>query len=155
MAPSTGCWKLDWAFFWVVFVSIWCNMGFYVLILLAGLQSIPSDVYEAAEMDGTPRWRQLLRITLPLLMPTMLVVMVLSVIPRGAGIRRNLCADRRRAGLCHDAADPVYLRCRLLDPATALWGWAGGGIAFDGGRACSLLTMKCSLPPRANNRGIT
>jgi len=72
--------EADWAFFWVVFVSIWCNMGFYVLILLAGLQSIPSDVYEAAEMDGTPRWRQLLRITLPLLMPTMLVVMVLSVI---------------------------------------------------------------------------
>ena len=79
---GTVNWLLEanWAFFWIVFVSIWANMGFYVLILLAGLQSIPGDVYEAAEMDGTPRWRQLLRITLPLLMPTMLVVLVLSLI---------------------------------------------------------------------------
>lgn len=75
-------WLLDpsWAFFWVVFVSIWANMGFYVLILLAGLQAIPGDVYEAAQMDGTPGWRQLWRITLPLLTPTLLVVMVLSLI---------------------------------------------------------------------------
>jgi len=75
-------WLLDpsWAFFWVVFVSIWAHMGFYVLILLAGLQAIPGDVYEAAQMDGTPAWRQLVRITLPLLTPTLLVVMVLSLI---------------------------------------------------------------------------
>jgi len=72
--------QTNWAFFWAVFVSIWANMGFFVLILLAGLQSIPTDVYEAADMDGTPRWRQLFRITLPLLMPTMLVVIVLSTI---------------------------------------------------------------------------
>jgi len=79
---GTVNWLLEanWAFFWIVFVSIWANMGFYVLILLAGLQSIPGDVYEAADMDGTPKWRQLLRITLPLLMPTMLVVIVLSLI---------------------------------------------------------------------------
>ena len=79
---GTVNWLLDpsWAFFWIVFVSIWANMGFYVLILLAGLQAIPGDVYEAAEMDGTPAWRQLLRITLPLLTPTLLVVMVLSLI---------------------------------------------------------------------------
>ena len=79
---DTVNWLLDpsWAFFWIVFVSIWANMGFYVLILLAGLQAIPGDVYEAAEMDGTPAWRQLFRITLPLLTPTLLVVMVLSLI---------------------------------------------------------------------------
>ncbi|MDD7972745.1 carbohydrate ABC transporter permease [Roseinatronobacter alkalisoli] len=79
---GTVHWLLDpsWAFFWIVFVSIWANMGFYVLILLAGLQAIPGDVYEAAEMDGTPTWRRLFRITLPLLTPTLLVVMVLSLI---------------------------------------------------------------------------
>lgn len=82
MGLPTVNWLLDpsWAFFWVVFVSIWAHMGFYVLILLAGLQAIPGDVYEAAQMDGTPPWRQLLRITLPLLTPTLLVVMVLSLI---------------------------------------------------------------------------
>lgn len=75
-------WLVDpsWAFFWVVFVSIWAHMGFYVLILLAGLQAIPGDVYEAAEMDGTSPWRSFWRITLPLLMPTMVVVLLLSLI---------------------------------------------------------------------------
>jgi alpha-1,4-digalacturonate transport system permease protein len=51
-----------------------------MLILLAGLQAIPKDLYEAAEMDGTPPWRVFARITLPLLMPTLLVVLVLSLI---------------------------------------------------------------------------
>ena len=70
----------DWAFFWVIFVSIWAHMGFYTLILLAGLQAIPKDVYEAAEMDSAGTWRTFHRITLPLLMPNMLVVLVLALI---------------------------------------------------------------------------
>jgi ABC-type sugar transport system permease subunit len=77
-------WLVDrrsiWPFFWVIFVYSWAHLGFYMLILLAGLQSIPSNIYEAAEMDGTPKWRVFYRITLPLLMPTMLVVLVLSLI---------------------------------------------------------------------------
>lgn len=72
--------EADWAFFWIVFVSIWAHMGFYTLILLAGLQAIPADVYEAAEMDGASKWRVLSKITMPLLMPTMMVVAVLSLI---------------------------------------------------------------------------
>jgi alpha-1,4-digalacturonate transport system permease protein len=55
-------------------------MGFYTLILLAGLQAIPKDVYEAAEMDAASPWRTFRRITLPLLMPTMVVVLVLALI---------------------------------------------------------------------------
>jgi alpha-1,4-digalacturonate transport system permease protein len=69
-----------WAVFWVIFISIWAQMGFYTLILLAGLQSIPKDMYEAADMDGANRWQSFRGITLPLLMPTLLVVLVLSVI---------------------------------------------------------------------------
>jgi alpha-1,4-digalacturonate transport system permease protein len=72
--------QADWAFFWVIFVSIWAHMGFYTLIILAGLQAIPSDVYEAAEMDAASPWRTLRRITLPLLMPNLLVVFVLALI---------------------------------------------------------------------------
>ena len=68
------------AFFWVVFVSIWAHMGFYTLILLAGLQAIPADLYEAAQMDRASPWRTLRRITLPLLMPNLLVVLVLAAI---------------------------------------------------------------------------
>jgi len=70
----------SWAFFWCVFVSIWAHMGFYTLILLAGLQAIPGDLYEAAEMDGASPWRRFSRITLPLLMPNLIVVLVLGLI---------------------------------------------------------------------------
>jgi len=72
--------EASWAFFWCVFVSIWAHMGFYTLILLAGLQAIPADLYEAAQMDGAPPWRRFSRITLPLLMPNLIVVLVLGLI---------------------------------------------------------------------------
>jgi alpha-1,4-digalacturonate transport system permease protein len=79
---KTVNWLLDpgWAFGWSVFLSVWAHMGFYTLILLAGLQAIPRDVYEAAQMDAAPPWRTFTRITLPLLMPTMVVVLVLALI---------------------------------------------------------------------------
>lgn len=75
-------WLTDgsWAFFWTVFTSIWAHMGFYTLILLSGLQAIPRDLYEAAEMDRASPWRTLTRITLPLLMPNLIVVLVLAMI---------------------------------------------------------------------------
>ena len=63
-----------------IFVSIWAHMGFYTLIVLAGLQAIPPNLYEAAEMDGTSRERIFFRITLPLLMPNLLVVFILASI---------------------------------------------------------------------------
>lgn len=66
--------------FWVVMISIWAFMGFYTLILLAGLQSIPADLYEAAAIDGANPWQAFTRITMPLLTPTMVVVVVLSLI---------------------------------------------------------------------------
>ena len=75
-------WLVDpgWTMFWSIIVYTWAHLGFYMLILLAGLQAIPGDLYEAAKMDGTSEWRMLTRITLPLLMPTLLVVIVLSLI---------------------------------------------------------------------------
>lgn len=69
-----------WARFWVVGISVWAFMGFYTLILLAGLQSIPSELYEAAKIDGANDWQSFRSVTLPLLMPTMVVVLVLSLI---------------------------------------------------------------------------
>ncbi|MBO9465411.1 sugar ABC transporter permease [Tropicibacter sp. R15_0] len=75
VTPNTG-----WPFFWLVFVFCWSHMGFYMLILLAGLQAIPRDLYEAAKMDATKPFRAFYRITLPLVMPTLTVVLVLSLI---------------------------------------------------------------------------
>jgi alpha-1,4-digalacturonate transport system permease protein len=75
-------WLTDrfWAFIAAISVSIWAHMGFYTLILLAGLQAIPRDLYEAAQMDGTRPARIFWRITLPLLGPNLLVVVVLALI---------------------------------------------------------------------------
>ena len=75
VTPNTG-----WPFFWLVFVFCWSHMGFYMLILLAGLQAIPHDLYEAAKMDATRPARAFRRITLPLIMPTLTVVVILSLI---------------------------------------------------------------------------
>jgi len=68
------------AFRWSVFVTVWAHMGFYTIILLAGLQSIPADIYEAAKMDRASPWRVFTRITLPMLKPVLLVVFILAVI---------------------------------------------------------------------------
>jgi alpha-1,4-digalacturonate transport system permease protein len=78
--PHTWLTDRSWAFVAAVGVSIWAHVGFYALILLAGLQAIPKDIYEAAEMDGTRPARVFWRITLPLLMPNLLVVLVLALI---------------------------------------------------------------------------
>ncbi len=78
--PITFLSEVNWARFWIVFVSIWAQMGFYTLILLAGLQAIPKELYEAGEIDGTNNWHAFRFITLPLLMPTMFVVIILALI---------------------------------------------------------------------------
>lgn len=70
----------QWAQTWVIFISVWAQMGFFTLILLAGLQAIPHEFYEAAAIDGANRWQSFKSVTLPLLMPTMFVVIILSLI---------------------------------------------------------------------------
>lgn len=67
----------SWALFWAIVVSIWAHMGFYTLILLAGLQSIPRKLYDAGSIAGAGTYRSFRHLTLPL---TMLVVLVLALI---------------------------------------------------------------------------
>ncbi|GAA2180504.1 sugar ABC transporter permease [Brooklawnia cerclae] len=64
----------------VILVGIWQGIGLKMLIYLAALQALPEDVYEAAAVDGAPKWRQFFSITLPLLKPTTFFVVVTSVI---------------------------------------------------------------------------
>lgn len=68
------------AFAVLVIAVTWRWTGYNAIIVLAGLQSIPGDLYEAAEIDGVPRWRQFWSITLPLLMPVIAFAAVLSII---------------------------------------------------------------------------
>lgn len=69
-----------WAFVIVVLVNLWYTYPFFMVTILGGLQSIPLDLYEAAEVDGASWWRQLINITLPLLRPTVLPIIVLSTL---------------------------------------------------------------------------
>ena len=64
----------------VMLVTLWKGMGYYMVIFLAGLQGIPRELYEAAELDGSHGWRQHLDITLPLLRPYVTLVAVVSSI---------------------------------------------------------------------------
>ncbi len=60
----------------MIFADTWKTAPFMALLLLAGLQVIPSDVYEAAKVDGATTWQRFIRITLPLLMPALLVALI-------------------------------------------------------------------------------
>lgn len=70
----------DWALFSVILASAWKDLGFVMVILLAGLQAIPKDLYEAAIVDGAGAWQRFWRITLPLLTPSTFFVVVISLI---------------------------------------------------------------------------
>jgi ABC-type sugar transport system permease subunit len=64
----------------VILIGIWRATPYYMVIFLAGLQAIPTEYYEAAEIDGAGHWASFWNITLPLLRPTSLLVMVMTVI---------------------------------------------------------------------------
>jgi ABC-type sugar transport system permease subunit len=64
----------------IAFANIWQYVGYNMLFFLAGLQAVPAALYEAASLDGAGKWQQFRRVTLPLLRPTMLFVLVTSVI---------------------------------------------------------------------------
>jgi len=68
------------ALFSVIGVDTWKGIGYIMVILLAGLQTIPREYYEAAEIDGANFWARLRHVTLPLLMPAIVVVTVLNVL---------------------------------------------------------------------------
>lgn len=64
----------------IAIMAIWQHVGFNMLIFLAGLQSIPVEIGEAAQIDGTGRWAGLINVTLPLLRPVLVLVVILTTI---------------------------------------------------------------------------
>jgi multiple sugar transport system permease protein len=68
-----------WAMPAIIIFAVWKNFGYNMIILLAGLQSIPEDLYEAARIDGASRWRQFLFVTLPMLSPVLVMVGILTI----------------------------------------------------------------------------
>jgi multiple sugar transport system permease protein len=75
-------WAADrhWALPTVIFFSVWKNMGYYMVMYLAGLQGINAEIYEAADIDGAGKWQRFLHVTFPQLMPTTFFIMMMLII---------------------------------------------------------------------------
>lgn len=67
-----------WAMPAVIFVAVWKNFGYFMVIFIGGLQTISRELYEAAEIDGANAWRRFTAVTLPGLRPTMAYVVILA-----------------------------------------------------------------------------
>ncbi len=68
------------ALFSLMVVTLWRGLGWYMVLYLAALQAIPKDLEEAARLDGATRWQRFWRVTVPMLMPTILLCTVLSTL---------------------------------------------------------------------------
>jgi multiple sugar transport system permease protein/raffinose/stachyose/melibiose transport system permease protein len=64
----------------IIFVSVWKNVGFVMIVLVAGLKGVPAELYEAARLDGTSRWQLVRFVSIPALRPTLLFVTVILTI---------------------------------------------------------------------------
>jgi ABC-type sugar transport system permease subunit len=77
-----GAWFVDpnWALISVSLATIWMNVGLFTIIILAGLQTIPDDLYESARVDGAGRWAQFWHVTLPMLSPMLFFATIVGSI---------------------------------------------------------------------------
>ncbi len=80
LAPINWLTRETPAFIAICLAIIWKTSSFAALVLLAGLQTIPKSLYEAAEVDGASKWRQFVEITLPMLMPAIVVALIFRTI---------------------------------------------------------------------------
>ena len=84
-ATGWGLWNLSWlgdpkiVFFSVVLVGVWQSLGFYIILYIAGLQAVPTDVLEAAYVDGAGKAQTFFKVTLPLLGPSMTTCVFMSL----------------------------------------------------------------------------
>jgi ABC-type sugar transport system permease subunit len=78
--PAMWLLRPNWAFAAICLTIIWKTSSFMALILLAGLQMIPKSLYEAAEVDGASKWQQFWQITIPMLMPSIIVALIFRTI---------------------------------------------------------------------------
>ncbi len=75
-------WLIDpaWAMPSIAIMATWKNVGLYIILFLVGLQSVPKSLYEAADLEGATKWQQFWHITIPVINPTIVMVIILSTI---------------------------------------------------------------------------
>ncbi|HET9493667.1 MAG TPA: sugar ABC transporter permease [Chloroflexia bacterium] len=79
-SPPRWLSSLPWAWISIVVATVWWTAGFNMIILLAALQDIPDQLYEAASIDGATGWQAFWQVTLPMLRPVLLFVLIITVI---------------------------------------------------------------------------
>ncbi len=79
-APQPWLTRPGLAFFAICLTIIWKSSSFVALVLLAGLQTIPKELYESSEMDGATKWQQFVNVTLPMLRPAIIVALIFRTI---------------------------------------------------------------------------
>jgi multiple sugar transport system permease protein len=79
VAPVDWLGDPHWSMPTIILFAVWKNFGYNMVILLAGLQAIPRELYESARIDGADRWQQFLHVTLPTLGPTLSMVSILTM----------------------------------------------------------------------------
>ena len=72
--------ETNWAMLVIILVFIWKNLGYNIVLLIAGMSSIPKTYYEAAVVDGASQWQSFVHITLPFLAPTFVLTTLMSII---------------------------------------------------------------------------
>lgn len=80
LPPSSWLQSSDTAMMSVIIVSVWGAIGYYVLIIVAAIQSIPVSIYEAAALDNASKWKVFTRITLPIISPQLFFILVIMTI---------------------------------------------------------------------------
>lgn len=90
----------------IMAMDVWSASGYYMIVFLAGLEAIPRDLYEAARIDGASGWARFVRITLPMLKPTLLFVLVVNTV-RSLQIFAEVFV-MTRGGPLHSTTTVVY-----------------------------------------------
>ena len=78
--PPTWFISSKWALPGIIMMSVWHDVGYYMIILLANMQALPRDVYESAEIDGANAWKTFFHITVPMLRPSLFFCITLATI---------------------------------------------------------------------------
>lgn len=100
----------DWSLMSLVFITSWAGMGFHAVIFLSALQAMPTDLYEAAELDGAGSWTRFVTITWRALMPTTTFLFIMSLIGHSQGF--GLIAFLTRGGPGESSTTLSYLMYR-------------------------------------------
>jgi multiple sugar transport system permease protein len=106
----------------IIIADVWKTSPFMALLILAGLQVIPGEIYEAAKVDGATAWQRFMRITMPLLTPAILVALIFRTLDalRIFDLPYVLTAGQNGTSTLSTIAQEAFATNRLYGPGSAM-----------------------------------